>query len=612
MTPHLQNTTLAGRRCIVSLIQDITERKQTEAALQFANRRLSFIAQMSAAVIGSRTTAEVAQRLAGQVHEVFAVDACIIRVLEDKQLVLLGSCGVPVEQLALSLPVFGLAETMLTTRHPVVVSDVRQHPLTKHLPNPGPGGFAFESFAGVPLVAEGNIVGILSVYMTYEVRAFTPVDVEHLQIVANHAAVSLANERHFKTIRSQKNQLEAVVAQRAQAEAKQLGVEQALRESEERLRQSQKLEAIGQLAGGIAHDFNNILSALIMQAELLSMIEPLPEEAREGLKQIQADTNRASDLTRQLLLFSRRQVMQTRILDLNEVVMNLTKMLQRIIREDVKLQLNLHAAPLMTRADAGMLDQVLMNLTVNARDAMTNGGRLRIETSDVRVNEQNASLHPDAQPGRYVCLSVGDTGGGIPPEVLPRIFEPFFTTKAAGQGTGLGLATVFGIVKQHQGWIKLDNRPGEGVTFQIYLPATSAVMASAPAPARVKPRGGTEIILMVEDELAVLKPTRKFLERHGYTVLAAANGQEALSLWENNRATVSLLLTDLVMPGGLNGQELARRLQAEKPDLKVIFASGYSAEIAGRDFRLLPGEAFINKPFATDFLLETIRRFLDV
>jgi len=381
---------------------------------------------------------------------------------------------------------------------------------------------------------------------------------------------------------------------------------------EAELRQSQKMEAVGQLAGGVAHDFNNILSALMMQTELVNAVESLPAEAREGLGQISADARRAADLTRQLLLFSRRQVMHTRILDLNEVVMNLAKMLQRIIREDLKLELSLHATPLMTRADAGMLDQVLMNLAVNARDAMSAGGRLRVETSQVFVGQDAALSNPDANPGDYVCLSVSDTGTGIPPEILPRIFEPFFTTKEAGQGTGLGLATVFGIVKQHQGWIKIDNRPGQGVTFSVFLPmcALPAVEPVASA-ARPKLTGGTETILMVEDEVAVLKPTRKFLERHGYTVLTAANGMEALKCWETNRDRIALLLTDLVMPGALSGQTLARQLRAEAPRLKVIFISGYSADIAGKEFELQEGEAFIQKPCATDHLLEIIRRTLD-
>jgi PAS domain S-box-containing protein len=381
---------------------------------------------------------------------------------------------------------------------------------------------------------------------------------------------------------------------------------------EAQLRQAQKMEAVGQLAGGVAHDFNNILTSLRLQAELMGMTKNLPDGLREGLQQICADTHRAADLTRQLLLFSRRQVMQLRPLDVNEVIANVAKMLQRIIREDVRLQLNLHPAPLMTMADAGMLDQVLINLAVNARDAMPKGGWLRIETTEMTVSADGARLNPEALPGRYVGISVRDAGGGIPPEILPRIFEPFFTTKEAGKGTGLGLATVFGIVKQHQGWIKLDNRPGEGMTFHVYLPASTAKPAPPPqVVVKPKPRGGRETILLVEDEWAVRMSTRLILERYGYKVLEAADGAEGLKTWQEHRGSIALLLTDLVMPGEVGGHELGRRLEAEQPGLKVIFASGYSAEIAGKDFQLQAGEAFVQKPFITDQLLEIIRRSLD-
>ena len=384
------------------------------------------------------------------------------------------------------------------------------------------------------------------------------------------------------------------------------------RSIEEQLRQSQKLEAIGQLAGGVAHDFNNILASLLMQTELIGMRDDLPGEVRQELQEIRRDVNRAAELTRQLLLFGRRQVMQPRLLNLNDLVINFGKMLQRIIREDVHLHLHLHAAVLATRADPGMLEQVLMNLAVNARDAMPGGGELHVATTETTVDENAAQLNPDASLGRYVGFSVSDTGGGIPPEVLPKIFDPFFTTKELGKGTGLGLATVFGIVKQHRGWVKVDNRPGEGVTFQIFLPASKVTETElAQTEAQPKPRGGTETILLVEDEEAVRKSTRKLLERYGYQVLEAADGIEALKCWEENHTLVSLLVTDLVMPGGVSGQELARQLVARQPELRVIYASGYSTDIAGRDFQLRPGEAFVQKPCPTDQLMKTVRKCLD-
>ena len=384
------------------------------------------------------------------------------------------------------------------------------------------------------------------------------------------------------------------------------------RKLEAQLRQSQKMEGIGQLAGGVAHDFNNILASIIMQVELVGLENNLPALVKEGLGQIRTDAQRAANLTRQLLMFSRRQTMQPHILNLNDQVIQLFKMLQRIIGEDVHLDLHLHPTPLMTLADAGMLDQVLMNLVVNARDAMPAGGRLCIETAEKSLAAGEPLLHPDAVPGHFVCLSVSDTGPGIPPAILPRIFEPFFTTKAEGKGTGLGLATVYGIVKQHQGWIQLVNRPGQGVTFLIFLPASTAPAEKASGDTKLLSRRGTETILLVEDENGLLNLTRKILERHGYQVLTAANGPEALDQWKGQRATVALLLTDLVMPGGLSGQELARRLQAEQPQLKVIYTSGYSAEIAGREFKMRQGESFIQKPFAPGQLLDVVRESLDV
>ncbi len=385
------------------------------------------------------------------------------------------------------------------------------------------------------------------------------------------------------------------------------------RQLEEQFRQSQKMEAIGQLAGGVAHDFNNILAAIMMQADLGSLAPHLPKLARDMFKDIKGATERAANLTRQLLAFSNRQVIQTRQLDLNEIVSSLTKMLQRILGEDVRLELKLHPQPLLTRADAGMLDQVLLNLVVNARDAMPGGGSLCIETGETTFNEKEAAaISSNMQPGRHVSLTVSDSGSGISAENRTRIFEPFFTTKAPGKGTGLGLATVFGIVKQHAGAITLESEEGQGATFRIFLRADDEAPTS-PAAKKVETQlsGGAETILLVEDESNVRMLTRIILERVGYTVLEAENGPAALEMWEQSGAGVHLLLTDIVMPGNLSGRELAAQLQALRPALKVIFTSGYSAEIAGRELELLDGQNFIQKPCAPGPLLAAIRRCLD-
>jgi PAS domain S-box-containing protein len=381
---------------------------------------------------------------------------------------------------------------------------------------------------------------------------------------------------------------------------------------EAQFRQSQKMDAIGRLAGGVAHDFNNILQVITMQVEMTPAAEKLSPDVAESLREIRAAAERAANLTRQLLLFSRQQVMQKQDVDLNEVVTNLSKMLHRIIGEDVQLQLSLHPAPLFTHADAGMLDQVLLNLAVNARDAMPGGGRLLVATHEIELDEEHARLYPEAVPGRYACLNVSDSGIGIPPDVMPRIFDPFFTTKEAGKGTGLGLATVFGIVKQHGGWIKVQSTPGLGTHFQIFLPACATPpVETTGAAIRQKAPGGTETILLAEDDPALRPLTRTLLERHGYRVLEAASGVEAIKIWRDHRQEVALLLSDIVMPGGLSGQQLARLLREQNPQLKIIYTSGYSAEIAGHELELRSGENFVSKPFSPNRLLETIRHCLD-
>ncbi len=383
-------------------------------------------------------------------------------------------------------------------------------------------------------------------------------------------------------------------------------------ELERRVLQSQKMEVIGQLAGGVAHDFNNILAAMMMELSLADTEKDLPGEIREILGELKASVERAANLTRQLLLFSRRQVMQPVDLDLNELVTGLAKMIQRLISEEVRLELKLHPAPLLTHADAGMLDQVLMNLAVNARDAMPNGGRLVIETGSKLLDETGLGFQPEAVPGRYVVLSVSDTGAGISPEVMPHIFEPFFTTKAVGKGTGLGLATVFGIVKQHGGWIKVYSEPQRGTHFQIFLPACKeADHGRATSFPQFIPRGGTETILLVEDERPVRVATRMVLERHGYHVLEAAHGVEASNVFAAHPGRIHLLLTDLVMPEGVGGRELATRLLERDPNLRVIFTSGYSGEIAGRELNLQPGQCFLQKPSPPKELLETVHRILN-
>ncbi|MGC3958965.1 MAG: PAS domain-containing protein [Verrucomicrobiota bacterium] len=388
------------------------------------------------------------------------------------------------------------------------------------------------------------------------------------------------------------------------------------RELEEQFRQVQKMEAIGQLAGGVAHDFNNLLTVIRTASELLWSGENVnPGESRELLQQIISTADRAANLTRQLLLFSRRQTLHGQALNLNDLLENLTKMLRRIISEDIRLHCEFGADLPPVQADPGMLEQVVMNLVVNARDAMPRGGELTLRTS---LDPRHGLFHPvtpSPSPDGHVCLSITDTGCGIPTEILPRIFEPFFTTKEAGKGTGLGLATVYGIVQQHHGWVEVQSKPGQGTTFLIGLPAAKNAARRRTSPALhsadTRLARGSETILLVEDEAAVRRLVRSVFERNGYRVLEADSGKTALTLWREHHQKINLLLTDLVMPDGITGLMLAEQLRRERPELKVIFSSGYSPEFGEQNFSLPPGSCYLQKPFNPAVLLQTVRDWLD-
>ncbi len=381
---------------------------------------------------------------------------------------------------------------------------------------------------------------------------------------------------------------------------------------EEQLRQSQKMDAIGQLAGGVAHDFNNILTVIHGHASLLMAAGGLVGPAMRSAQQIGQAADRAAALTRQLLAFGRRQVMQPRLLDVNEIVAHMTKMLGRILGEDIALQLNYFSQPALVNADAGMMEQILLNLAVNSRDAMPKGGLLTIRIATTELGVRDIAEHPDARAGRFVCLSVVDTGCGIKPENLRRIFEPFFTTKEVGKGTGLGLATVYGIVKQHHGWIQVTSEVEKGTTFKVFLPASAdAPRREDAAPAEKTIAGGAETILVVEDEAPVRELVCSLLAQRGYHILEAESGVKALEIWQRSKGTIDLLLTDLVMPDRINGRELAEKLWLERPELKVIFTSGYSQDVVGKDFVLNQGLNYVQKPYHPHKLAQTVRECLD-
>ena len=381
---------------------------------------------------------------------------------------------------------------------------------------------------------------------------------------------------------------------------------------EAQFRQSQKMEAIGQLAGGVAHDFNNILAVIQLQAGLLKTEQTLTDKQLEYAGDIEKSAQRAANLTRQLLLFSRKQAMQLRDLDLNEVTTNIAKMLQRVLHENIQMQFKLSTRPVLIHADAGMLDQVMMNLTVNAKDAMPDGGDLYIETSVVELDETAAAKMPQARVGSFARLTVRDTGCGISPENLVHIFEPFFTTKEIGKGTGLGLATVFGIVQQHQGWIIVSSELGQGTAFQVYLPSLKTPLPKiTEGSSFTKVQGGGETILLVEDDTLLRTSTRTALQRLGYRVLEATNGPDAVATWKLHQAEIALLLTDLMMPGGMSGKALGEQILKCNPKLKVIYVSGYSADIAGGDLQVEEGVNFLTKPFEIAKLAQIVRKCLE-
>jgi nitrogen-specific signal transduction histidine kinase len=380
---------------------------------------------------------------------------------------------------------------------------------------------------------------------------------------------------------------------------------------ESQLRHSQKMEAVGQLAAGVAHDFNNILTVIHGNASLLQDQLSQDPSCAESLNDISIAAERASRLIRQLLAFSRRQVLKPEVLNLGQVVNHLEEMLKRLLGDHITFEVK--AAPDLppVQADLGMMEQVIMNLSVNARDAMPKGGKLAVGIDAVTITNDDVQKNSEIRPGQYVCLSVSDTGCGIAPEFLPRIFDPFFTTKEIGKGTGLGLATVYGIIKQHHGWVDVQSAANKGTTFRIFLPAcTENSRPEDPSQTpKTTAKKGTECVLVVEDEDRVRTLTAAVLRKNGYRVLEAASGKDALDVFQGHNSEIDLLFTDVMMPGNLLGDDLAARLRATKPSLAVLFTSGYTPEVNKTEFR--DDGNFLIKPFTPTQMLATVRQCLD-
>jgi two-component system cell cycle sensor histidine kinase/response regulator CckA len=436
------------------------------------------------------------------------------------------------------------------------------------------------AFAGYPLVVQERVLGVMAMFARQPLSEFVP---KALASVASAVAVGIERKR----------------------------AEEALRQSEERLRQAQKMEAVGRLAGGVAHDFNNLLTVIISYSDLLLEDLGSDDPKRDDVGQIRKAAEGAAALTRQLLAFSRQQVLQPKALDLKATVAGTEKLLNRLIGEDIRLITFLAPDLGVVKADPGQIEQIIINLAVNARDAMPTGGRLTIEAANVDMGEAYVRGHAPATPGRYVMLALSDTGIGMDEQTKARIFEPFFTTKEPGKGTGLGLATVYGIVKQSGGFIWVYSEPGHGTSFKVYLPRVDEPAEPAAAPtATAEPARGTETVLVVEDAASVRMVTRQVLERYGYTVLEAPNGDTALRLAAKHHGPIHLLLTDVVMPG-LSGRQLAEQLAQLRPDMKLLYASGYADHAIVHHGILEPGIAYLEKPFTPETLGRRVRQLLD-
>ncbi|MEO7932415.1 MAG: GAF domain-containing protein [Chthoniobacterales bacterium] len=466
---------------------------------------------------------------------------------------------------------------------------ITNEPMASGQPNLLPEGHPpLNTYLGVPILRGAEVVGMIA--LANRPEGYSTGEQSQMEMLVQQAGVLCDSYRQKERETLLKRDHESL---------------------EHQLRHSQKMEAIGQLAGGVAHDFNNLLTVITGHAELSLMQFPISGPQRDSLLQIAMAGERAAQLTRQLLTFSRRQLFQPQPVRINAIIEEIVKMLRRMVGENVTIEMELAPALPNVQADGGMIEQVLMNLVVNARDAMPSGGQIVIKTGTCVIDGAHSQLKIGAKPGRSVWLSVTDTGTGIDPEHLAHIFEPFYTTKEVGSGTGLGLATVYGIVQQHNGWMEVESEVGKGTTFTVLIPATTEAATGQGASNADDLRGGKETILLAEDEEFVRTLAKRVLEDLGYIVLEATTGAEALEVWEQHQSQIGLLLTDMVMPGKLSGRDVAEKIRLTHPQLPVIYSSGYSQELLKSGLELSDGITFLPKPYRPQALIETVREALD-
>ncbi|MBN1828873.1 MAG: response regulator [Deltaproteobacteria bacterium] len=585
---RVEERTLELAHAVANLKLEVDERTRTGEELRRRNRELTLLNRVIAASAMETSLENILNRVCHASSEAFEAPQTAVALLnEDKTEAVLaaehrtGSLRSTLGY-AFDLKTIPAARQILNDNVALVANnaatDPRLKPIQDYIQRQG-----IASMLITPLIFQEDMLGFLGIETT-EPRRFSVEEVRLAQNVATQVSGVLAR----------------------------LKLDENRRKLEAQYHQAQKMEAIGRLTGGVAHDFNNILTVILGNTDLMLMRLDISSPLRPEVTQIRKAAERAAGLTRQLLAFSRQQILQPQILNLNDIIVNLEKMLRRLVGEDVDFKTILDKRLGPTKADAGQIEQVIMNLVVNARDAMPEGGKLTIETAGVTLDETYTLQHLGVDAGNYVMIAVSDTGTGMDAEVKKHIFEPFFTTKEQGRGTGLGLATVHGIVSQSGGHIWVYSEPGEGTSFKIYLPLIEETVASAEdSKSSSQSERGWETIVVVEDENLVRELTVRILKADGYLVFEAGDGNQARQIFSEQKGTIHLLLTDVVIPGGKKGPELAKELAELHPEIKVLYMSGYTDNAIVHKGVLDNGIAFLSKPFSPEDLIAKVRKVLD-